>query len=108
MTKKYTEQQEEELKRLYIEKPTAETVDFLAKLYNVPIRSIIAKLSHFNIYKAKKYVNKLGQLPIKKADLVQKLSGHFQDYELEQIEKLSKLLIQKLIQKLILDPKSEI
>jgi hypothetical protein len=95
--KKYTFEQEEEIKARYILNPTAATVSALAAEFNVPVRSIIAKLSHFNIYKAKRYVSKSGMPPIKKAELVQKLAPIFKDFELEQLEKLSKPLIIKLI-----------
>lgn len=95
--KKYTTEQENRIKAAYTLAPNAETVQALATEFNVPLRSIIAKLSHFNIYKAKRYVNKSGEPPIKKAELIQKLAPWFQDYELEQFEKLSKPLITKLI-----------
>jgi hypothetical protein len=105
--KKYTPEQEEEIKARYILNPTTETVMALALQYDVPIRSIIAKLSHFNIYQAKRYVSKTGMPPIKKAELVQQLSPIFKDFELEQLEKLSKPLIIKLINRLV-NPCNEI
>ena len=95
--KKYTAEQELDIKTTYQLNPKSETVDLLAQKYDVPRRSIIAKLSHFNVYVAKKYVSKTGEPPIKKAELVQKLSHIFKDFELEQLEKLSKPLIHKLI-----------
>jgi len=96
--KKYTTEQENAIKAQYTLAPTSETVQKLATEFNVPIRSIIAKLSHFNIYKAKRYVNKSGEPPIKKAELIQKLAPWFKDFELEQFEKLSKPLITRIIE----------
>ena len=95
--KKYTTEQEQYIKAKYLEASTKETVDALALEFSVPVRSIIAKLSHLNVYKAKRYVNKSGELPVKKAVLIQQLAPWFKDFELEQFEKLSKPLIIKLI-----------
>jgi len=95
--KKYTAEQENVIKAQYTLAPTSETVEKLATEFNVPIRSIIAKLSHFNIYKSKRYVSKTGELPIKKAELIQQLVPYFKDFELEQLEKLNKPLILKII-----------
>jgi hypothetical protein len=95
--KKYTPEQEQKIKEAYTIAPNAETVAALATEFDVPLRSIIAKLSHFNIYKAKRYVSKSGEPPIKKAELIQKLAPWFKDFELEQFEKLSKPLIVRLI-----------
>jgi hypothetical protein len=103
MTKKYTTEQELHIKTVYLLDPKSETVDALAEEYAVPRRSIIAKLSHLNIYKTKKYVSKNGHPPISKTELIQKLTPKFKDFELEQFEKLSKLLIIKLTSMLELD-----
>ena len=100
MTKKYTTVQEQYIKEQYLLSPKLETVKELATHFNVPIRSIIAKLSYLNIYKTKKYVSKNGEAPVLKAELIQKLAPYFKDYELEQFEKLSKALIVRLHQML--------
>lgn len=101
MTKKYTPEQEADIKAAYIAASTPETVDLLAAKYDVPRRSIIAKLSHFNVYKAKRYMTKQGEFPRKKAEMVQDLAELFKDFELEQFEKLSKPLIAKLTRMLL-------
>ena len=95
--KKYTAEQEQRIKDAYVLVPHADTVDLLALEFNVPVRSIIAKLSHFNVYKAKRYVSKSGAPPVRKAELIQQLTPWFKDFELEQFEKLSKPLITRII-----------
>lgn len=97
---KYTKEQEQQLITTYTANPTTETVEQLAKELDVPLRSIIAKLSGLGVYKKKVYTNKSGDLPVKKAELADKL-GHqlgLFDFEIEQLEKLSKALLLKLLE----------
>jgi hypothetical protein len=94
--KKYTPEQESNIKNTYVADPRPETVQALAEEYEVPVRSIIAKLSHFNVYKAKRYMTKQGELPRKKAEMIMDLAPWFKYFEIEQFEKLSKPVIAKL------------
>lgn len=96
---KYTKEQEHFIIDTYLATPTTETVDYLAKQLNVPVRSIIAKLSGLGVYKRKVYTTKSGEPPIKKAELADALGAQLQlqDFEIEQLEKLSKALLIKLI-----------
>lgn len=82
----------------YKENPTQEIVVELAKKYDVTPRSIIAKLSSLGVYQKKKYLSKSGELPVKKARLADKLGKllGLHDFEIEQLEKLSKPLIIKI------------
>ncbi len=65
-------------------------VNALALELGVPDRSIIAKLSSMGIYKRKKYVNKRGEVPIKKSEQIEKLAKLL-DVNIESLESLEKV-----------------
>ncbi len=96
---KYTKAQENEMIEEYTANPTKETVEKIAANYHFPERSVIAKLSALGVYKKKHYTSKNGETPIKKSELADNLGSilNLQDYEVEQLEKISKPLIKKLI-----------
>lgn len=98
---RYTKEQSDAIVAAYKIKPDAETVNTLAETFKVPTRSIIAKLSSLGVYERKRYVSKSGLPPIKKATLADELGKilGLHDFEIEQLEKLSKPLITKLIEK---------
>lgn len=83
----------------YQKDPSQETVERLAAEFDVTPRSIIAKLSSLGVYQRKRYLNKSGLPPVKKASLADQLGKMLKlhDFEIEQLEKLSKPLITKLI-----------
>lgn len=97
MSSRYSEEEWNEIKRVYKEKPTLDTIAELAEKYNRSPNSIRAKLSYERLYKKKVYLNKLGEIPIYKTDLLLKLHDLFTDTELDQLERLSKPLIKKLV-----------
>ena len=86
------------------------TVQQLAQSLEVPERSIIAKLSSLGCYQRKQYLNKRGELPKKKAEHIEQLAQLLKvDQErLESLEKVNKLVLQLLIDRLQgqPDPKS--
>lgn len=98
---RYTKEQSDAIVAKYKENPTTETVEGLAEFFKVPTRSIIAKLSSLGVYEKKRYVSKNGLPPIKKATLADELGTllNLHDFEIEQLEKLSKPLLTKLIGK---------
>lgn len=64
----------------------------IAETLGVPDRSIIAKLSSLGVYQKKVYVNKRGEVPIKKAEHIEELArllGVSSD-QLESLEKVNK------------------
>ena len=87
---KYDQTTADELKRLYLE--GIEDADITKKLaikYDVSERSIIAKLSSMDVYRKKPYLNKRGELPQKKSELIERLAEAL-DVNLELLESLEK------------------
>lgn len=82
-------------------------VDQLAQTLGVPVRSIIAKLSSLGVYQRKQYLNKRGEVPVKKSELILELGSYLDlDIELlESLEKVNKLVLVAIIHRLR-DPKS--
>lgn len=77
------------------------TVQTLAQQLEVPERSIIAKLSSLGCYQKKTYLNKRGELPVKKAEHIEQLAKLLQveSERLESLEKVNKLVLQLLIRR---------
>jgi hypothetical protein len=99
---KYTPEILESIKHAYLASPKPETVRALSDQYGIGSRSIIAKLATLGIYKRATYRTKSGEAPILKsvyADRLGDLLG-LDDFEVEQLEKLSKALLKKMISKI--------
>ena len=81
-------------------------VEQLAADLDVPVRSIIAKLSSLGVYQKKTYVNKRGEVPIKKSKHIEQIA-QLLDCDLELLESLEKVnkVVLKLIQQKLSDPK---
>jgi hypothetical protein len=97
MKRKYTTQETEEILATWKASPTQETVNNLAAKYNTTRRSIIAKLSYNGVYIKPVYISKSGEVPVSKSELVQELAELFTANELEQLIKLNKVTIKKII-----------
>ncbi len=84
------------------------TVEKIAETLQVPERSVIAKLSSLGVYRKKTYLNKRGEVPIKKAEHIEKLAKLLKvDVEqLESLEKVNKRVLE-LIQRALEDPKPQ-
>ena len=82
----------------------------LAQELDVPTRSVIAKLSSLGVYKRQPYLNKRGEVPERKSEIIQRLSALLNmDLELlESLEKVNKVVLLQIEQKLLenSDPKS--
>ena len=78
----------------------------LAQELEVPERSIIAKLSSLGVYQKKSYVNKRGEVPVKKSEHIERIATLL-DCDLELLESLEKVnkVVLKLIEKKLSDPK---
>ena len=71
-------------------------VKALAEQLDVPERSIIAKLSSLGVYQKKQYLNKRGEVPVKKSQHIDKLA-ELLDVAPEQLESLEKVNKQVLV-----------
>jgi hypothetical protein len=75
---------------------------------DVPERSVIAKLSSLGVYTKKSYVNKRGELPVKKSEHIERIA-HLLDVDeelLESLEKVNKTVLKLIEHKLAqVDPK---
>lgn len=98
-TPNYTPEQTSAMKEAYTASPTAETVKALAEQFGKTTRSIIAKLSKEGVYKAKEYVSKNGEKPIKKdehADAIGKIL-RLSDGEADSLAKTNKTALVKIV-----------
>ena len=77
----------------------------LAQQLDVPERSIIAKLSSLGVYQKKQYLNKRGELPVKKSQHIDKLAELLEvpPDQLESLEKVNKQVLVLLERKLTLN-----
>lgn len=80
----------------------------IADSLGVPDRSVVAKLSSLGVYNKKVYVNKRGEVPIKKWEMIENLAQILQvpSDQLESLEKVNKNVL-VLIKNRLLDPKSQ-
>lgn len=70
-------------------------VKALAEQLDVPERSIIAKLSSLGVYQKKQYLNKRGELPVKKSEHIDRLAELLEvpPDQLESLEKVNKQVL---------------
>lgn len=102
---KYTKEITDKIVEKY--KGGATTLE-IAQTLGVPDRSIIAKLSSLGVYQKKTYVNKRGEVPVKKYEMIERLAkllGVPSD-QLESLEKVNKNVL-KLLETKLLDPKPD-
>ena len=66
------------------------SVPDLADQFQVPERSIIAKLSSLGVYQKKSYLNKRGEIPVKKAEHIERIAILL-NTNLELLESLEKV-----------------
>jgi len=80
----------------------------IASELKVPEKSIIAKLSSMGVYKKQRYLNKRGEVPVKKFEMIEQLAqllGVPSD-QLESLEKVNKNVLVLLKNRLV-DPKPQ-
>jgi len=92
---KYTKEITDRLVEQY---KTGQNVQKIAQELEVPERSIIAKLSSLGVYQKKQYLNKRGEVPIKKSEHIENIAKLLKmDPELlESLEKVNKGILQVL------------
>lgn len=96
---------------------TKEILDQIVEKYNagVPIasleeefgfsqRSLIAKLASLGIYKKKEYLNKRGEIPVKKEEIIERIAKLLEiDAQLlESMEKVTKTALSLIEKKIVL------
>jgi hypothetical protein len=80
----------------------------IATSLDVPERSVIAKLSSLGVYTKKSYVNKRGEVPVKKSEHIERIAELLDVDEelLESLEKVNKTVLKLIEAKLSqVDPK---
>lgn len=102
---KYTKEITDSIVQQYQQGADTKTI---AETLGVPDRSIIAKLSSLGVYNKKKYLNKRGEVPIKKWELIERLAATLEvpSDQLESLEKVNKNVL-KLLEQRLLDPKPQ-
>ena len=82
------------------------TIFEIAETLGVPDRSIIAKLSSLGVYQKKQYLNKRGEVPVKKQEHIEQLAQLLEvpSDQLESLEKVNKNVL-VLIKNKLSDPK---
>lgn len=76
--------------RLVADYQAGTSIDDLAIKLDVPARSIIAKLSSLGVYQRRQYLNKRGEVPVKKSEYIERI-GKLLDMNLELLESLEKV-----------------
>lgn len=102
MAMKYTKEVTDKLVQDY---KLGVPVTQLAVELEVPERSVIAKLSSLGVYQKKQYLNKRGELPIKKSEHIDRLALLLDvpSDQLESLEKVNKGVLVLLERKLTLN-----
>jgi len=102
----YTTQETVELVEAYqaaeSDEEREEVIDYFKQKLGKSKRSIIAKLSNEQIYQARRYRTKTGEIPVKKEVLVAKIATHLEVNEeiIESLENANKHTIKLLLAKL--------
>lgn len=97
-TVNYTEAQTAELVAAYVANPVADTVTAFAEKFGKTTRSIVAKLSREKVYKAKEYVSKTGEKPVKKDETADAIGAvlRLSENEIESLTKANKTALVKI------------
>ena len=94
--------------KLILDYKSGVTVAEISSNLDVPERSVIAKLSSLGVYTKKSYVNKRGELPVKKSEHIERIAELLDVDEelLESLEKVNKTVLKLIEHKLAqTDPK---
>ena len=79
----YTAEQSAELVAAYVADSSMDTVEAFAVKFGKTVKSVVAKLSREGVYKAKTYVSKTGEKPVKKDELANEFQELFKLTESE-------------------------
>lgn len=102
----YTKEETTLIVTQYLENPTRDTVNRLAKEINKPQRSVIGKLSKEGVYRREGYKTKRGDTPITKVQLVTMIADNTNTPAdlLEGLEKAPKNVLLILLEKTAIPP----
>ena len=83
-------------------------VERIATELKVPEKSIIAKLSSMGIYRKRQYLNKRGEVPVKKWQMIEELAQLLEvpSDQLESLEKVNKNVL-VILKRRLTDPKPQ-
>lgn len=84
---KYTNEQIKQMTEEYLAGKTAKEI---ASDLDAPERSIIAKLSSMGIYKRKTYKNKVGEVPVRKEEYINRIAKLL-DINVDLLESMEKV-----------------
>ena len=96
---KYTPEIEKLITEAYLNNTPVEDI---ATGLEVPVRSVISKLSSLGVYKKKVYLTKRGETPVKKSEYIERIAILLdKDLELlESLEKVNKGILELIATKL--------
>ena len=96
---KYTPEIEKLITEAYLNNTPVEDI---ATGLEVPVRSVISKLSSLGVYKKKVYLTKRGEPPVKKSEYIERIAVLLdKDLELlESLEKVNKGILELIATKL--------
>jgi len=96
---KYTKETTEQIVQQYRD---GTSVEEIATTLDVPTRSVIAKLSSLGVYQKKSYLNKRGEVPVKKEIYIEQVAELLavEVDRLESLEKCNKSVLQLIIKAL--------
>ena len=96
---KYTPEIEKLITEAYLSNTPVEDI---AVGLEVPVRSVISKLSSLGVYKKKVYLTKRGETPVKKSEYIERIAILLdKDLELlESLEKVNKGILELIATKL--------
>ena len=96
---KYTKETTEQIIQQYRNGVSAEQI---AQELDVPSRSVIAKLASLGVYQKKSYLNKRGEVPVKKEVYIEQVADLLavEVDRLESLEKCNKSVLQLIIKAL--------
>lgn len=96
---KYTPEIEKLITEAYLNNTPVEDI---ASGLEVPVRSVISKLSSLGVYKKKVYLTKRGETPVKKSEYIERIAILLdKDLELlESLEKVNKGILELIATKL--------
>lgn len=95
----YTAEQTVELVSAYTANPVSDTVEQFATKFGKTTKSVIAKLSREGVYKAKEYVSKTGEKPVKKDSVADEIGMlvNLSESEIDSLTKANKAALNKIL-----------
>jgi transposase-like protein len=95
-TQNYTPEQTQQIVQFYQD---GQSVEMIAEAVGKSVRSVVAKLSREGVYKAKSYVSKTGEKPVKKDVVADEIAAILllTEAETESLTKANKTALAKIL-----------